>query len=62
MTAIKLDKSKPYGQVMGATNGARFEQNGKDFDHEGNLVGGDVAPMSDDIIEIKPKLGRPSKK
>jgi hypothetical protein len=61
---MKLDKSKSYGEIMGATNGAKYEQNGNEFDVNGNLIN-----QANDIIEpaqtfeIQPKkLGRPFNK
>lgn len=66
MTVCKLDKSKSYGQIMGADNGARFEQDGKEFDFEGNLIGAPVVDVIAIEVEqeapIKRKLGRPFKK
>lgn len=60
MTACKLDRTKSYGEIIGATNGAKFYQNGKEFDFEGNpLVNEPV--VSDEIPENKPKRGRPAK-
>ena len=36
---MKLDKSKPYGQVFGDGVAHSFEQDGRQFDHEGNEIG-----------------------
>ena len=35
-----LDRKKPFGEILGNHKGARFEQDGKLFDHEGKEVGG----------------------
>ena len=34
----RLDKSRPYGQHCPPENGAFFNQDGFDFDHEGRIV------------------------
>jgi hypothetical protein len=47
----KLDKSKSYAEILGATNGERYEQNGVLFDFEGNEI----------VKEDKPRIGRPPK-
>lgn len=52
---MKLDKTKPYGQIIGAVNGARFEQNGKEYDFEGNPI------IEDEAEPVKRKPGRPPK-
>lgn len=33
-----LDRSRPYGQCFGAENGARFVQDGREFDGGGRLI------------------------
>lgn len=35
----KLDRKKPFGEVFGGSEGYRYEQDGKRFDHDGNEVG-----------------------
>lgn len=66
MTACKLDKSKSYGQIMGADNGARFYQDGKEFDFEGNVICAPVVEVIAIEVEqetpVKRKLGRQFKK
>ncbi len=48
----RLDRSRPYGQVYGA--GHAFEQDGKQFDQEGEEIGaGKTTPA--------PKPGKSSK-
>lgn len=42
----KFDPKKPYGEVFGGTEGYRYEQDGKRFDHEGNEVGDAAKPAS----------------
>lgn len=39
---MKFDKNKPYGEIYGATGGARYEQDGVLFGADGNPVGGRV--------------------
>ena len=60
-TKMKLDKSKSYGEIMGATNGAKYERNGKEFDVNVNLievVNATIDPVKTSEIQPK-KLGRP---
>jgi hypothetical protein len=47
---MKLDKTKPYGEIFNDTQGRCFEQGGNYFDGLGNLVGTPKAP--------KPKAGK----
>lgn len=43
--AIKLDKTRDYGTVHGTHGIARFEQDGKLFDIQGNILGADGMPL-----------------
>lgn len=65
MTGInmKLDKSKPYSEIMGAINGAKYAQNYKEYDASGNLIKAENDTIQpEQTTEIKPKkLGRPYK-
>lgn len=68
---MKLDKSKSYAQIIGSSDGSRFEQGGVVFDFEGNELNAkkdnvvaEEAPSKDDdsgIIEIAKRRGRPPK-
>lgn len=62
-TKMKLDKSKSYGEIMGATNGAKYEQNGNEFDSNGDMINAENAIIEIvKTIETQPKkLGRPYK-
>lgn len=53
---MKLDRSRSYGTVYGGA-GHAYEQDGKFFDHEGELVGAEE-PKTDDQQK---KPGRPPK-
>jgi hypothetical protein len=46
---MKLDKSKPYAQILGATDGSRFEQHGVIFDYEGNQLNSNPVANSSDL-------------
>lgn len=54
---MKLDRTKPYGEIIGANDGSKYEQNGIVFDFNGNPLN---AP---EVIEeeVKRKPGRPPK-
>jgi len=55
---MKLDKSKPYGEVMGSTDGSKYEQFGNVFDRDGNLLTSEnVTINAEEPIQPK-KLGR----
>lgn len=51
---MKLDKSKPYGEVINDTQGRRYEQDGRYFDGLGNLWGGDVVKTKPVKFPAKP--------
>jgi hypothetical protein len=68
-----LDRNRPYAQIIGESgNGARYAQDGKEFDHSGNEIAADVAAPTeanppDEVIESaeveapQRKRGRPRK-
>lgn len=60
MTATRLDRSRSYGEIIGSTDGSKYDQDGHIFDINGELLN-DEPPVNivDDII--KRKLGRPFK-
>ena len=47
----KLDKTKPYSEIIGSTDGSKYDQNGVVFDHKGDEL----------VKEEKPRIGRPPK-
>ena len=58
-----LDRSRPYSQTIGESF-ARFHQDGKDFDTQGNEIGAaDVVTFPAEPVEepVKRKPGRPAK-
>jgi hypothetical protein len=63
MTAIKLDRTKPFGEIIGSTDGARYDQDGRVFGADGNLLNTPEQPAQNVIINelIKRKPGRPPK-
>jgi len=60
---MKLDKSKPYGEIIGATDGSKYEQFGNVFDRDGNQIGGTdtVITQHEELINHVKRLGRPPK-
>ncbi len=65
---MTLDRTRPYGEIFGSTDGAKYEQDGKQFDSFGNLLTKDSIvsefyPVGarQEIVEPK-KRGRPAKK
>lgn len=56
---MKLDRSKPFGTVHGSAEVA-FEQDGRLFNHEGDLIGGEPDKPTEKPAD-KPRIGRPPK-
>lgn len=50
---MKLDKSKPYGEVYGDCS-FNYTQNGKFFNAKGEQVNADGKPMKPSTSKIKP--------
>lgn len=56
---MKLDKSKPYEEIMGSTDGSKYAQNGNIFDSQGIMM---YQPeVAQEVKTERPKLGRPPK-
>ena len=43
---MKLDKTKPYGEIFGAVDDRRFEQGGHAFDNDGNEIAAQASSES----------------
>jgi hypothetical protein len=57
---MKLDRTKSFGEIIGSTDGSKYEQDGKIFDNQGNLMSNENNPeIVAEKTEDKPKLGRP---
>lgn len=56
---MKLDRSRPYGETIGPSV-ARYHQDGRDFDSDGNELGQPDEPQPD-AEPVKRKPGRPPK-
>lgn len=54
---MKLDKSKKYGIIGGVHGIARFEQGGKLFDNQGNLLGADGMPLKGKAAPVEEAAG-----
>lgn len=40
---MKLDRSRPFGEIFGGNTGAKYEQDGMMFDAAGEAIGGPKA-------------------
>lgn len=52
-----LDKSRPFGEIIGSPAGmptARFDQDGLYFDGQGNLLPGQDVPEPESTVEPEP--------
>ena len=56
---MKLDRSRPYGETIGPSV-ARYHQDGRDFDSDGNEIGQPASQPEPDTQEPK-RRGRPPK-
>lgn len=58
---MMLDNKRPFCSIIGETeNGARFLQDGKEFDADGKVIGGGEI-IIEDHEEPSRKAGRPKK-
>ena len=44
---MPLDRTRPYGEIIGATNRARYSQDGKEYDFAGDEIG----VLDDPVVE-----------
>lgn len=60
---MKLDKSKPYGETIGSTDGSKYDQNGIIFDRDGNQLNAplEIKEVLDNNHDEPKKRGRPFK-
>lgn len=56
---MKLDRSRPYAETIGPSV-ARYHQDGRDFDSQGDELGAPAEPQPD-AEPVKRKPGRPAK-
>lgn len=66
MTAIKLDRSRSFGEIFGSTDGSKYDQDGKTFNADGDLLNyqpEEPEQRTERIVEevLKRKPGRPPK-
>ena len=61
MTTKKLDRSRKFGTVVGATDGSLYHQDGCCFNGDGELVGaGPAAPPPAPAATPEPPAGNPA--
>ena len=58
---MKLDKSKPYGEIIGSTDGSKYDQGGNTFDRDGNQMNAIQNEEETVNIDEPKKRGRPAK-
>jgi hypothetical protein len=61
---MKLDKKRPYAEIIGSTDGSKYEQDGVVFDGEGNAMNQSkqLETQSSQVIIDAPKKRGPKPK
>lgn len=56
--STKVDFTKPYGEVCGSGESHRYEQDGRRFDSEGNLIAEPKAAKAEAPKAAQPKAAK----
>ena len=58
---MKLDKSKSYGEIIGSTDGSKYDQGGNIFDCDGNQLNVPETTQHEELVDHVKRMGRPPK-